>query len=86
MAAPAIKATQRSTFKLRPKARQIAEQRAKLKSISFGDAISELLEEAEANRPQTRIEYRNGLPVMVGPPGAPIVTCEMVKEILDNEW
>lgn len=87
MPAIAIKATRRSTFTLRPKARQIAEQRAKLKSISFGDAVSELLEEAEANRPQARIEFRdNGMPVLVGPPGAPIVTCEMVKEMLDNEW
>lgn len=86
MAANAIKATQRSTFKLRPKARQIAEQRAKVHQISIGEAVSDLLEEAEANRPQARIEYRNGWPVLVSPPGSPIVTCEMVKEILDNEW
>lgn len=77
----------RSTFTLRPKARQIAEQRAKTKAISLGEAVSELVEEAEANRPQARIEYRaNGMPILVGPPGAPTVTCEMVKEILDSEW
>ena len=86
MSAIIRKATQRSTFTLRPKARQIAEQRAKVHQISFGEAVSDLLEEAEANRPQTRMEIRDGWPVMVGPPGAPVVTCEMVKEILDNEW
>lgn len=87
MPAIAIKATQRSTFKLRPKARQIAEQRAKLHSISFGDAVSDLLEEAEANRPQARIEYRdNGMPVLVAPPGTPPLTSAMVKEMMDEDW
>ena len=85
--ASATQKSHRSTFSLRPKARQIAERRAQLTSVSLGEAVSDLLEEAEANRPQARIEYRaNGMPVLVSPPGSPIVTCEMVKEILDNEW
>lgn len=79
-------AVKRTTLNLRPKARQIAEQRAQYKAISIGDAVSELIEEAEALRPKARLEMRDGLPVLVAPPGAPVVTCEMVKDILENEW
>ncbi|MDO9452787.1 MAG: hypothetical protein Q7J29_07990 [Stagnimonas sp.] len=86
MPANAIKSTQRSTFKLRPKARQIAEQRARLKSISLGEALSDLVEEAEANRPQTRLEFRDGWPVLVAPPGTAKLTMEMVKEMMDEDY
>ncbi len=86
MAAPVRKATSRSTFTLRPKARQIAEQRAKIESISLGEALSDLVEEAEANRPRTRLEYRDGWPVLVAPPGTAKLTSEMVKQMMDEDW
>lgn len=77
----------RTTLNLRPHARQLAEERAQYKAISIGDAVSELIEEAEQFRPKARIEYRdNGMPVLVAPPGSPVVTCEMVKQILEDEW
>ncbi|MGQ0528648.1 MAG: hypothetical protein ACT4PG_02290 [Panacagrimonas sp.] len=80
-------AVTRTTLNLRPKARRIASERAKAKSISLGDAVSELIEEAEEFRPQTRLEYRaNGMPVLVAPPGTPPLTMETVKQMMDEEW
>lgn len=76
----------RTTLSIEPKAFGIARERARLRRISLGKAVSELIEEAAANRPKTRMEIRDGLPVLVSPPGTPKITCEMVKEILDNEW
>lgn len=84
---PALKPARRTTLNLLPRARHIAEQRAKYKAISLGEAVSELIEEAEKLRPKARIEYRdNGMPVLVAPPGSPVVTCEMVKQALEDEW
>lgn len=76
----------RTTLSLDPKAHRIASNRAKARKISLGKAVSELIEQAAANAPMTRMEIRDGLPVLVSPPGSPIITSEMVKEILDNEW
>lgn len=81
----ALSAVKRTTLNLRPKARQIAEERAQYKAISIGDAVSELIEEAEALRPRARMEIRNGWPVFVAPPGTPKLTPEMVKEMLEDE-
>ncbi|MGQ0701268.1 MAG: antitoxin [Panacagrimonas sp.] len=79
-------AVKRTTLNLRPKARRIAEARAQYKAISIGEAVSELIEEAEALQPRTRLEMRDGLPVLVPPPGTPKLTMEMVKEMLEDEW
>lgn len=76
----------RTTIALRNKARRIAQDRARIKRVSLGDAVSDLIEEAEANAPRARLEIRDGLPVLVGPPGTPAITSEMVKEALENEW
>lgn len=76
----------RTTLSLRPAARRIARQRAESKSISLGEAVSELIEEAERYAPKTRVEYRkNGFPVLIGPPDAPVITSAMVRELLEDE-
>ncbi|MGQ0619540.1 MAG: antitoxin [Panacagrimonas sp.] len=82
----ALYAVKRTTLNLRPQARRIAEERAQYKAISIGDAVSDLIEEAEALRPKARLEMRDGLPVLVAPPGTPKLTMEMVKEMLEDEW
>lgn len=76
----------RTTLSLQPRARRIAEERAKLMSISLGDAVSALIEEAEANRPQTRLEIRNGLPVFVTPPGTPKIDLALVRKAIEEDW
>ncbi len=76
----------RTTLSLESKAFRIARERAQARKISLGKAVSELIEEAAANTPKTRMEIHDGLPVLVSPPGSPMITSEMVKEILDNEW
>lgn len=76
----------RSTFTLRPRARRLAEDRARAQSISFGDAISELIEEAEAYRPQTRLEVRDGLPVFVTPPGTPKIDPALIRKAIEEDW
>lgn len=80
-----VKAPKRTTLNLRPAARRIAEERAQYKCISIGEAVSELIEEAETHRPRTRLEMRDGLPVLVPPPGTPKLTMEMVKEMLEED-
>lgn len=75
----------RTTLSLRPAARRIARQRAESKSISLGEAVSELIEEAERYAPKTRLETRNGWPVLIPPPGTPKLTAKMVKDMLEDE-
>lgn len=75
----------RTTITFRPNAKRIALQRARMKSISLGDAVSELIVEAENYRPKTQLEMRKGWPVLVPPPGTPPLTMEMVKEMLEDE-
>lgn len=77
----------RSTFSLRPRARRLAEDRARAKSISFGEAISDLIEEAEALRPQTTLVMRkNGLPMLVPPPGTPKIDPALVRKAIEEDW
>ena len=77
----------RTTLSLESKAFRIARERAQVRKISLGKAVSELIEEADANRPKMRVEIDDdGLPVLVSPPGSPTITLAMVKDILDNEW
>lgn len=75
----------RTTLNLRPQARMLAEERAQYKAISIGEAVSELIEEAEQYRPRTRLEMRDGLPVLIPPPGTPPLTMDMVKQMLEDE-
>ncbi len=82
-----MSASARTTLSLEPKAFRIARERAEMRKISLGKAVSELIEEAAEHAPRTRVEFNeHGFPVLVGPPGTPPITPEMVKDILENEW
>ncbi len=82
-----MSATARTTLSLEPKAFRIARERAELRKISLGKAVSELIEEADRHRPKMRVETdERGFQVLVSPEGSPQITSEMVKELLDNEW
>lgn len=81
-----IEKPRRTTVTLSVEARQIAERHARARRVNFGEALSALVVEAEANRPQTRLEIRDGWPVFVPPPGTPKLTLEMVKQAMDEEW
>jgi hypothetical protein len=80
-------AHRRTTLSLRPKALRIARQRAQLQSISLGEAVSQLVEEAERYAPQARVEVRkNGLPVIVTPPGTPPIDPATVRRAIEEDW
>lgn len=77
----------RSTFTLGQRARQIAEQRAKQRRISLGEAITELIEQAEDNAPRARLVIRpNGLPMFVTPPGSPKIDTALVRQAIEEDW
>lgn len=81
-----MSATARTTLSLEPKAFRIARERAELRKISLGKAVSELIEEAAEHAPRTSLEFNEyGFPVLVAPPGTPKLTSEMVKQMLDDE-
>lgn len=77
----------RSTFSLRPRARRLIEDRARAKAISFGEAISDLVEEAEDQRPKTTLVVRkNGLPMFVTPPGTPKIDPALIRKAIEEDW
>ena len=76
----------RTTITLSVNARQIAERHAQARRISFGEALSKLVEEAEANRPQTRLETRDGWPVFVTPPGTLPIDPALIRKAIEEDW
>ena len=72
----------RTTINLPDDVYQIAKSVARLKDISLGDAIAELVRDG-IRRP-LRIDTSGAFPHFVLPPDAPIVTTEMVQQILED--
>jgi hypothetical protein len=74
----------RTTINLPDDVYQIAKSVARLKDISIGDAIAELVRDAV--RPPLRIDTSGVFPHFVLPPGAgPILTTEKVKQLLEED-
>ena len=51
------------------------------RSISLGDAVSELVRHGLASRRPLKVKKVNGFPVVVLPHGTPKVTSELVKRL-----
>ena len=62
---------------------QAARSLARMRSVSLGTAVSDLARKGLESG--CRIRMENGFPVFDVPPGAPPVTTEMVKSLLEDE-
>ena len=72
----------RTTLDIDDELLDIARVRAREKGISIGAAVSELIRRGLEGR---RTRSKRGFPVFHAPPGAPIITDEMVARHRDDD-
>lgn len=72
----------RTTFTLDDDAAAIAQNYAKARSLRLGQAVSELIRRASA--PPMTLKKKGELWVISAPPGAPKVSAQQVKDIIDS--
>jgi hypothetical protein len=72
----------RTTFTLDDDAAAIAQTYAKARSLRLGQAVSELIR--RANAPPLKLKQKGELWVIQAPEGAPTLTSEQVKNMLDE--
>jgi hypothetical protein len=72
----------RTTFTLDEDAAALAQNYAKARSLRLGQAVSELIRRASA--PPMTLKKKGKVWVIEAPPGAPTLTSEQVKNMLDE--
>ncbi|MFO1269243.1 MAG: hypothetical protein U1F25_08465 [Rubrivivax sp.] len=72
----------RTTFTLDDDAAELAQNYAKARSLRLGKAVSELIR--RASTPPRGLKKKGDIWVFELPPGAPKVTAEQVKALLDE--
>jgi len=74
----------RTTVTLDDESAEIATQYARGRGVSLSRAINELIQ--RGTRPQARIKYVNGWPMLDLPKRGKPLTTERVKELEDEGW
>lgn len=74
----------RTTITMDEETAVIATQYARANGLSLSKAISELIQ--RATRPEARIKYVNGWPVLDLPKRGKPLTTERVRELEDEDW
>lgn len=72
----------RTTFTLDDDAAAIAQNYAKARSLRLGQAVSELIRQASA--PPMKLKNKDGLWVIAATPGAPKVSAQTIKDLIDS--
>jgi hypothetical protein len=73
----------RTTLALNADAMEAVKTYGRDNGVSLGKAASELI--LRGSRYQVRLGMRNGFPVFDVPPDFPVITTELVRELLDEE-
>ena len=75
----------RTTLDISEDVLRTAKSIASEQKCSIGKVISDLAARGLETAPATRFKMRNGFPVLPRRKNGPVVTSELVKELLENE-
>lgn len=74
----------RTTFTLDDDAAEVARTFARANGLRLGQAVSELIRRASAPEPALTLRKKGKAWVYSPPPGSPVITSEMVKNLIDE--